>query len=401
VTVFDVARFAAGALRGHRLRTGLSLLGVTVGVMSVVVLTSLGEGARMFVTGEFASLGANLLIVMPGRTETTGFAPPIGGAPHDLTLDDADTLARLPGVLRVAPMALGSATARAGDLTRDAIVIGVTAEWRDVRGIDLSHGQFLPSGEAERDRPVCVVGRVIERELFAGRSAVGAFLRLGDERFRVIGVMASRGTSLGVNLDEIVLIPVVRHMKMFDETSLARVLVEMRSHEELPAGRQAVIAVLASRHAGEEDVTIVTQDSMLATFSRLLGVLTAALAGIAAISLSVAGIGIMNVMLVSVSERTSEVGLLKALGARRRQILEVFLVEAAMLSTAGAVVGVIAGVIIILIAAAIWPFIPLQVSPGWIALVITLALVAGVSFGLMPARRAARLDAADALRGRH
>ena len=209
MTSLDVIRFAGGALRGHRLRTGLSLLGVAVGVMSVMVLTSLGEGARMFVTGEFASLGSNLLIVIPGRTETTGFAPPIGGAPHDLTLDDAEALGRLPGVRRVAPMSIGSATARAGDLTRDALVIGVTAEWQAVRALDMAQGQFLPSGDADRDRGVCVIGPVMARELFGSRNAVGHFLRVGDERFRVIGVLMSQGTSLGTNLDDVVLIPVV------------------------------------------------------------------------------------------------------------------------------------------------------------------------------------------------
>ena len=392
MTAIDVVRFAGGALRGHRLRTGLSLLGVTVGVTSVVLLTSLGEGARRFVTGEFASLGANLLIVIPGRTETTGFAPPIGGVPHDLTLDDADALARLPGVLRVAPMALGSATARAGDLTRDAIVIGVTAEWQDVRGIEIGHGQFLPAGEAERDRPVCVIGRVIERELFSGRSAVGAFLRVGDERFRVVGVIAPLGTSLGVNLDEIVLIPVVRHLKMFDVTTLARVLVELRSHEEIAAGRLAVIDALSRRHGGEEDVTIVTQDSMLATFSRLLAVLTAALGGIAAVSLTVAGVGIMNVMLVSVSERTREVGLLKALGATPGQVLRIFLTEAATLSAAGGLVGLVMAGAASAVVRSFYPSFPMQ-PPSWAmpaALVVSLGV--GLLFGALPARRAARLD---------
>ena len=307
MTAFEVLRFAGGALRGHRLRTVLSLLGVAVGVTSVVLLTSLGEGARVYVTGEFASLGSNLLIIMPGRTETTGFAPPVGGAPHDLTLDDADAIRRLPGVRRVAPMAIGSVTARAGDLTRDTIVVGATAAWRDVRHIDMQGGAFLPDGDAERDRGVCVVGRVVQQELFPGRSALGELLRLGDARFRVIGVIAPRGTSLGMNLDEVVLIPVGRHMKMFNETSLMRVLVEMRSHDELPSARLAVLGLMTTRHT-EEDVTVVTQDSMLATFSRLLGMLTAALTGIAAISLSVAGVGIMNVMLVSVSERTREIG---------------------------------------------------------------------------------------------
>jgi putative ABC transport system permease protein len=391
MTAVDVVRFAGGALRGHRLRTGLSLLGVAVGVMSVVLLTSLGEGARVFVTGEFASLGSNLLIVMPGKVETTGFAPPIGGAPHDLTLDDAEALRRLPGVRRVAPMAIGSATARAGDLTRDAIVIGATAEWREVRRIEMGQGRFLPAGDAERDRPVCVVGRVIARELFPGRSAVGELLRLGDERCRVIGVIAPRGTSLGMNLDDLVLIPVVRHMKMFDETSLPRILIEMRSHEDLPAGRLAVIGRLKSRH-DEEDVTIVTQDSMLATFSRLLSVLTAALAGIAAISLSVAGVGIMNVMLVSVAERRREIGLLKALGATSGQVLRIFLTEAATLSAFGGLVGLAAASLATTVVRSFYPSFPMQ-PPAWAmpaALVVSLAV--GLLFGALPARRAAALD---------
>jgi putative ABC transport system permease protein len=397
MTAAEVLRYAGAALRAHRVRTGLSLLGVMVGVTSVVLLTSLAEGARMFVTGEFASLGSNLLIVVPGRTETTGFAPPIGGTPHDLTLDDAEALGRLPGVSRVAPMSLGSATARVGDLTRDALVIGVTAEWRDIRHLEMGQGQFLPAGDAERDRPVCVVGRVIERELFSGRSAVGGFLRVGDERFRVIGVMTSRGTSLGVNLDEIVLVPVVRHMKMFDETSLARVLVEMRSQDDIAAGRRAVIDIITNRHAGEEDVTIVTQDSMLATFARLLGVLTAALAGIAAISLSVAGVGIMNVMLVSVSERTREVGLLKALGATSGQVLRIFLTEAATLSVVGGLVGLGMAWLASAIVRGMYPAFPMQ-PPSWaMPAALTVSLAVGLLFGALPARRAARLDPISAM----
>jgi putative ABC transport system permease protein len=388
----DVVRFAGGALRGHRLRTGLSLLGVAVGVTSVVLLTSLGEGARAYVTGEFASLGSNLLIVVPGRTETTGFAPPIGGAPHDLTLGDAEALGRLPGVRRVAPMAIGMATSRAGDLTRETLVIGVTGEWQQVRRIDVVRGTFLPEGEAARDRSICVVGQVVERELFPGRSAVGGLLRVGDERFRVTGVMASRGTSLGTNLDEVVLIPIARHMKMFNETSLPRVLVELRSHEDLPAGRLAAVDLLTHRHAGEEDVTILTQDSMLATFNRLLGVLTAALTGIAAISLTVAGIGIMNVMLVSVSERTREVGLLKALGATSGQVLRIFLTEAATLSVAGGVIGLGTAWLLTQAVRAIYPAFPMQAPPWAMPVAALVSLAVGVLFGALPARRASRLD---------
>jgi putative ABC transport system permease protein len=397
MTAFEVLRFSGGALRGHRLRTALSLVGVAVGVTSVVLLTSLGEGARVYVTGEFASLGSNLLIIMPGRTETTGFAPPLGGAPHDLTLDDAEAIRRLPGVRRVAPMALGSATAHAGDLTRDTIVVGATSEWLAVRRIEMQGGRFLPEGEAERDRPVCVVGRVIQRELFPGRSALGEMLRLGDERFRVIGIIAPRGTNLGMNLDEIVLIPVVRHMKMFNETSLMRVLVEMRSHDELPDARAAVVGLLTARHDREEDVTVVTQGSLLATFSRLLTMLTAALTGIAAISLSVAGVGIMNVMLVSVSERTREIGLLKAVGATSGQVLRIFLAEAATLSAIGGAVGLGVASLFTLAVRRLYPVFPMQPPPWAMPAALLVSLSVGVLFGVLPARRAARLDPIGAL----
>jgi putative ABC transport system permease protein len=397
MTPLEVLRFAGGALSGHRLRTSLSLVGVAVGVTSVVLLTSLGEGARAYVTGEFTALGSNLLIVNPGHVETTGFAPPIGGAPHDLTVDDAEAIRRLPGVRRVAPMSLGSATLRASNLTRDTVVVGTTAEWRDVRRIDMGRGTFLPSGAADRDRAVAVVGRAVEQELYPGRSAVGGFLRIGDDRFRVIGVMGPRGTSLGMNLDEAVLIPVDRHLKMFNQTSLARILVEMNSRDDLAGGRAAVLAAIRARHDDEEDVTIVTQDSMISTFGRILTMLTTALTGIAAISLSVAGIGIMNVMLVSVSERTREIGLLKALGATSSQVLRLFLTEAAALSAAGGVVGLVTAWLLTMAARQMYPAFPMQ-APVWaMPAAIVVSLSVGVLFGVLPARRAAALDPIGAL----
>jgi putative ABC transport system permease protein len=397
MTALDAIGLAGGALTGHRLRTGLSLLGVAVGVTSVVLLTSLGEGARVYVTGEFVSLGSNLLIVTPGKNETTGFVPPIGGAPHDLTFEDAEALRRrVPRIRRVAPMSMGSATARYGDLTRDVVVVGVTSEWQEVRRVELRAGRFLASGAAG-DRPVCVIGAKIERELFQGRPAVGEMLRLGDERFRIIGVAAPRGTSLGMDLDEVILVPAVRHMKMFNLTSLFRVLIEVNAHADVPAARRAVVEVLKARHDNEEDVTVMTQDSMLASFSRLLGILTAALAGIAAISLSVAGIGIMNVMLVSVSERTREIGLLKALGATAGQVLRLFLTEAAMLSAMGGVAGLAVSTAVTAIVRALYPSFPMQ-PPSWaVPAAVLVSLGVGVLFGVLPARRAARLDPIGAL----
>jgi putative ABC transport system permease protein len=398
MTVRDLVAFSAGALRGHRLRTGLSLLGVAIGVASVVLLTSLGEGARLYVTGEFSSLGSNLLILFPGKTETTGMSPFVAGATHDLTLDDAEAIARrVRQARRVAPLVFGGATAQFGGRRRDAGVWGATSDMQEVRKIRLRLGRYLPAGDAARGQPVCVIGAKIRQELFGAASPLGEVLRLGDERFRVIGVMAARGMSMGVDLDEMVHVPVSRAMKMFNKTSLFRVLVEVSSHEEISAARQSVLDLMKQRHQGVEDVTVWTQDSVLATFSRILALLTAALAGIAGISLTVAGVGIMNVMLVSVSERTREIGLLKAIGVTGRQVVAAFLVEAAILSTAGGVAGLGAAFGLTRLLRALFPSFPAR-APAWaVAAAIGVSLAVGLLFGALPARRASRLDPIAAL----
>ncbi len=394
----DLLRFSGGALRGHRLRTALSLAGVSIGVASVVLLTSLGEGARRYVTGEFASLGSNLLIVFPGKTETTGLSPFVTGAPHDLTLDDAEAIARrVPLARRVAPIVFGGATARYGERSRDVGVWGATAEPAAVRKVQLASGRYLPEGEPLRGQRVCVIGAKVREELFGATSPLGEFLRLSDERFRIIGVMAPRGLSMGADLDEMVHVPVSRALRMFNRTSLFRVLVEVSSHEEIPRARDAVIRLLTERHDAEEDVTVWTQDSVVATFSRILALLTATLAGIAAISLTVAGVGIMNVMLVSVSERTREVGLLKAIGVTGRQVVAAFLIEAAIISTAGGAVGIAAASAGAWALRALYPTFPVH-APEWaIPAAVGLALAVGLLFGVAPARRAARLDPITAL----
>ena len=398
MTLRDLAAFSAGALRGHRLRTGLTLAGVAVGVLSVILLTSLGEGARLYVTGEFATLGTNLLIAFPGKTETTGMSPFLTGAPHDLSLDDADAVARrVHGVRRVAPLVFGSASAQHGDRRRDVGVWGATSDMQGVRRIVLRTGRYLPAGEAARGLRVCVIGSKLEQELFPGENAVGGVLKVGGERFRVIGVMAPRGVSMGSDLDEVVHIPVARAMRTFNRTSLFRVLIEISSHAEVPAARSAVLELLKQRHGGVEDVTVWTQDSVLATFSKILTILTAALGAIAAISLTVAGVGIMNVMLVSVSERTREIGLLKAVGVSGRQVVAAFLMEAAMISTAGGAAGLAAAFAATRLARTLFPAFPVR-PPDWaVAAAVVVSISVGLLFGAIPARRAARLDPVAAL----
>jgi putative ABC transport system permease protein len=398
----DLVALARETLTLHRLRTGLTLSAIAIGVTAVLLLTALGDAAKAYVVREFAGVGTNLVIAVPGKVETSGGMPAFGGSTRDLTLEDCDAIARQAGAVReVAPFSMGTGPIEYAERSRDVRGIGTTTPFLDVRKLTLSAGSFLPPGDPRQGDRVVVLGQKVARELFQGENPLGRLVRIAQWRFRVIGVLGTKGSSVGIDYDDLVIVPVSVGLKMFNQTGLFRIMVEAVSPEAVPIALEQVKAVLIARHDDDEDFTLITQNAMLKTFSAVIDALTAGLAGIAAISLAVAGIGIMNVMLVSVSERTGEVGLLKALGARRRQILDVFLVEAVMLSTAGAVVGIGVGIAVILIAARIWPFIPLQPSPGWIALVLTLAIGAGVSFGLMPARRAARLDAAEALRGRH
>jgi putative ABC transport system permease protein len=222
-------------------------------------------------------------------------------------------------------------------------------------------------------------------------------VRIGEERFRVIGVLAPRGLSLGMDFDEVVHLPVRRALRLFDRTSLFRILVEAGSHEELASLSPPVLAVLKERHSGEDDVTVLTQDAVVATFGRILTILTAVVAGIAAISLAVAGIGIMNVMLVSVSERTREIGLLKALGVSSRQVVTVFLAEASLLSSLGGALGLAAGLGAARFVRTLYPAFPAE-PPAWaVAAAALLSIAVGMLFGALPARRAARLDPVAAL----
>jgi putative ABC transport system permease protein len=395
VSFWDVLRFAAGALVGHRLRTSLSVAGVAVGIAAVIGLTALGEGARRYVTSEFAALGSNLLIAMPGKVETTG-ATPFGGVVHDLTLDDLQAVMRLPRVRSAAPLAAGTENVRVGDRSRAVPVLGTTAEFAEVRHITVASGSFLPVGDPQRGGTEMVLGVTVARELFGEENPLGRVVRVGPWRFRVVGVLAPRGRGLGFDFDDLVFVPVGTAMRMFNRTSLFRVLVEVRVHEEMAETRDDVLGLLVDRHRAD-DVTVISQDALISAFSSIMRALTLALAGIASVSLGVAGVGIMNVMLVSVTERRAEIGLLKAIGARDRQVLAAFLTEAALLSTVGGLVGLGAGLGAIHVFVRFYPSFP-AVPPTWaVAAALGMSVLVGVVFGVWPARRATRLDPVAAL----
>jgi putative ABC transport system permease protein len=395
----DTTRYAVGAATGNRLRTILLMLAMSIGVAAVVVLTALGDGARRYVVREFSALGTNLVIVLPGRTQTGGFSPmnAITGTPRDLTVDDAMAVRRATAVRRVAPIVVGTSEISSGGRVRENLVVGTTSDYLAVRSFTLAQGRFLPEEDWSRGSPVIVLGATVRSELFGSASPLGQFVRIGDRRFRVIGVLASSGTGLGMNTDELAFVPVATALQMYNTNSLFRILVEARNRDAIQIAKEQVRELIKARHGGEEDVTTLTQDAVLATFDRLLGTLTLGVAGIAAISLAVAGILVMNVMLVSVSQRTSEIGLLKALGATEATVRNAFLTEAAMLSAAGALVGYALGQLGALIIRTLYPTLPAY-PPQWAVIAaLGTAVFTGLLFGALPARHAAKLDPVLAL----
>jgi len=395
----DLVQFAWRVVGGYRTRTALILLAMGIGVAAVIAVSSIGEGARLYIVNQFGSLGTHLVIVLPGRSETAGAMPGvlIGRTPRDLTIDDALALKRSAAVRRLAPLIVGAGDIRAGALSREAPVLGSTAELMDIRHMTLAQGSFLPQGDPRLSQPVCVIGAKLATELFGARPALGEWLRIGEWRFRIVGILASQGQSLGFNTDEIVIVPLAAAQALFDTESLFRILVEAKSREDIALAKADVEEILRQRHEGKRDVTVITQDAVLATFDRILRALTLAVGGLAAISLAVAGILIMNVMLIAVTQRRSEIGLLRALGASGRQIRLAFFTEAVLLALGGAGFGLAVGKLGQLAIAQLYPNIPF--TPPWWALIAapSTAIVTSVLFSVLPARRAARLDPVQAL----
>ena len=374
------------------------LLAMAIGVASVIIFTSLGEGARRYVTREFSSLGTNLLIVLPGRFETTGGPPPLlGQNPRDLTLEDAIALKRSSHIRYVAPITLGSAPVSFGDKNREVLIMGSTPNIFEIRQLATAQGEFLPPGDPARGAAVCVVGYKLKKELFGNATPLGEWVRIGDRRFRVVGVLAKKGQSLGMDMSDVVIIPVASAQTLFNTSALFRVLVQANGHESIHRAKESIIKIVRERHDNEDDITVITQDALLSTFDRILTALTLSIAGVAAISLLVAGILIMNVMLIAVSQRRSEIGLLKSIGAKNRQVLNLFLVESALLSLTGALFGVVISFIVIWIFKRMVPAFPVAIPLWGFSAAVGIALAAGLVFGVMPARRASALDPVEAL----
>ncbi len=399
---YDLIFLAFSTLVRYPLRTLMLLIATSIGVMAVILLTAVGEGARDYITGEFRDMGTNLLIVIPGKNETSGGGSPVdlaGVAPRDLTVEDAISLRQIEAIKNIAPIVIGETPAQFNGLERSVPIIGTTPSFLAVRKWEMATGNFLPGVTLDRSPPVCVIGKEVESELFGKNKAIGQWLRVGDRRCRVTGIIGTEGRAVGIDAQKVVVMPVSLATALFNRPSLFRIGIEARNTWEMEQIKKDIIRIIKKRHQGKEDITVIRQDSVMKSFDNIFNVLTMALGSIASISLFVAGILIMNVMLVAVSQRQAEIGLLKAIGARNNQINSLFITEAIILSGSGALLGLVLGHTVTQVLKVAFPtfnFLP----PLWASFVsLFVALISGVVFGLLPARRAAKLDPVIALSG--
>ena len=394
----DLFGLAFEALRSHRLRYGLSALAITVGVAAVVLLNSLGEGMRHFIMGQMTQFGSNLVGVYPGKIETGGMPGLLGGSARRLTLDDARALRRVPGVTAIVPTAYGSGMVKFEDKSRRVYVYGASADVPQAWSMDVDLGRFLPDIEYDRASPVVVIGPRLQRELFGDRNPLGQIIRIAETRFRVIGVMEHKGQFLGFDLDDAAYIPVASAMQLFNRPELDEIDLLAASPDAIDPVVERATAILKERHNDVVDFTVVTQKEGQAMVDRIMRVVSGIVTGIAAISLLVGAIGILTIMWIVVQERVNEIGLVKAIGATRGQILAWYLFESALTALVGGIAGLVIGLSLAGLLAAVVPGIESLTSPLMVVQAIVMALVVGVGAGVAPAMKAASLDPVEALR---
>jgi putative ABC transport system permease protein len=398
IDMFDLMGLSSGAMRGHPLRSILSMLGIAIGVAAVIMLTSLGEGARRYMVAEFSQFGTNMITVNPGKTETTGLPGDFGGTTQKLTIEDAEALGRLPILETVVPVALGQARVEGNGKGRSVFIYGSTVDLPAVLKFTVGQGQFLPPGDPRRGSSVAVIGPKLKRELFGEENALGRFVRIAGARLRVIGIMEPKGQILGMDMDDAAYIPVATAMRLFnlDEVQEIDIII---AHEGLAdAAIEEIRTLLIDRHRGDEDFTVISQSEMLEVFGRVMDVLTLGVAVIAGISLLVGSIGIFTMMWISVGERISEIGLMRALGATGGQIQTIFLTEAILLTMIGGVAGLLFGLFSTLVMRLLVPAFPAGAPVEYVVSALAISALAGVLSGVGPARRAASLAPVDALR---
>jgi putative ABC transport system permease protein len=393
----DLLRFTINSARSQRLRSGLTALGIGIGVTAVVLLTSIGAGLQQYVLSEFTQFGTNIISINPGRPETFGSGNLPLALIKPLTLDDAEALERVPFVTQVTGQVAGNAEIEGNGRARRTMVTGTTPNMPQVWSMDVALGEFLPPDDQRAPRALVVLGSKVRDELYGADSPLGAKVRIGGRRFRVVGVMESKGTVLGFDMDDGIYIPVARGLEMFNLEGLVNINVlydETIPATEIEAG---IRRLLIARHGGD-DFTLTTQEQMLDVLGSVLKVVTFAVAGLGGISLLVGGVGIFTIMTIAVRERTAEIGLLRSLGAVKTNIRNIFLTESILLAALGGCGGLLLGAAIVELLKLFLPALPLSYSVPYAIAAEVIAIVIGALAGVLPAHQAAALDPVEALR---
>lgn len=398
--IIEIIKVSKDSLMSNKVRSFLTMLGVIIGVAAVILLVSIGEGARTYIHRELGNLGTNILVVVPGKTSAKGgFHPPEASTVRKLIYDDALLIKRrAKHVDDAVPLMFGSAKVKYLNQSRDNSIVGSTETYFSIRNLKVDSGRFITESEVDAKRKVCILGRTVKRDLFGDKNALGALVSIGDSKYRVVGVMEKKGVTLGIDFDDIVFIPTTAAQELFDTDRLFNITIKVKSANEIHEATEEIKQILIKRHAGKEDFTVMSQDEMLGVMNKILNIMTAVLAGIAAISLVVGGIGIMNIMLVSVRERTREIGIRKALGAKNSDILLQFLVESMTLSIIGGAGGILFAGTVSFIIPYFVEFLPTQLELWSIVLAFLFSAAVGIFFGVYPARKASLYDPITALR---
>ncbi|HEY4715839.1 MAG TPA: ABC transporter permease [bacterium] len=398
--IIEMIRVAFSSIAGNKLRSALTMLGVLIGVSSVILLVSITTGFKEFLISQFSGMGTNLLIVNPGRTETRRHGGPGLAGVRDLTIDDVNALKkRATAIEGTTPLIVGTAEVKYLSRARKVAVLGVDEEFTNVINMQVFTGRFFSKEDASSARRVCTIGQTVKDELFGNENPLGKFIKIGTSRYRIIGLMEKKGTILGTeDLDDLVIIPVISAQRLFNTEALFGIRSKARSRFVIEEAKRQITEIIKKKHGNKEDFTVITQQAMLSTLDSILKGLSTTLAGIAAISLLVGGIGIMNIMLVSVRERTKEIGIRKAVGAKKRDILYQFLVESIILSLLGGITGIMLAFVGTVITSMLVPQIPPLLSLWSVLLATVFSILVGVFFGVYPAYKAAQLHPIEALR---
>ena len=389
--------FAGQSVLAKRMGSALTALGLGIGVTAVVLLTSIGAGINLYIVEQFTQFGTNTIAVQPGKASTFGISAGVLNSVRPLSLQDAEALKRAPYVLHSVPAVSGAASVNARGRERTVNVFAVGPQFDQAFKFHVSRGSFLPNDDLERPRAVAVLGARVYSELYGSANPLNDRIRIGGDRYRVVGVMEPKGDMLGIDLDDTVYIPAASGLALFNREGLHEIDIlydERAPVDEVIAGIKRILLV---RHGGE-DFTIIDQQQMLDVLGSIIGVLTFGIAVLGGISLLVGGVGIFTIMTIAVRERTPEIGLLRAIGAKRRRILQLFLGEAVLLAGLGGIAGLLVGLGIVAVVNLTIPAMPAQIAPVYLVLAETIAVIIGLIAGVLPAHRAAALEPLEALR---